>query len=110
MTRLEVQPSDVAGPMGASYRPHLALPQERREGQQTEPKPPPENSDPEDDRIQGNNPVEEYPISDTSASESSISSSEASTKQESEHSSVRLGAKTAPLYQHTQYSLQGNRP
>ncbi len=110
MTRLEVQPSDVAGQMETSFRPHLALPQERREGQQTEPIPPPNNSRPEDDQIQGNDPGEEYPVSDTSASESSISSSEASTEQESEHSSVGLGAKTAPLYQHTQYSLRETDP
>ena len=106
MTRLKVQPSDVAGQMGTSFRPHLALPQERREGQQTEPIPPPDNSDPEDDQVQGNDPDKEYPVSNTSASESSISSSEASTEQKSEHSSVRLKAKTAPLYQHTQYSLR----
>ena len=110
MTRLEVQPSDVAGQMGTSFRPHLALPQERREGQQTEPIPPPDNCGPEDDQIQGNDPGEEYPVLDISASESSISSSEASTEQESEHSSVRLEAKTAPLYQHTQYSLRETDP
>ena len=102
---VEVLPSDVAGQIGASFRPDSALPQERREGQQTEPIPPPDNSDPEDDQIQGNDPGEEYPISDISASESSISSSEAYIEQESEHSSVRLGAKTALLHQHTQYSV-----
>ena len=74
-----------------------------REGQQTESMPPPDNSDPEDDQIQGNNPGEEYPVSNTSASESRISSSEAST-------SVRLEAKTAPLHQHTQYSLTETDP
>ena len=107
---VEVQPSDVAGRIGASFRPDSALPQEWREGQQTEPIPPPDNSDPEDDQTQGNDPGEEYPVSDTSASESSVSSSEASTEQESEHSSVRLGAKTAPLHQHTQYSLKETDP
>ncbi len=107
---VEVQPSDVAGRIGASFRPDSALPQEWREGQQTEPIPPPDNSDPEDDQTQGNDPSEEYPVSDTSASESSVSSSEASTEQESEHSSVRLGAKTAPLHQHTQYSLRETDP
>ncbi|MCJ1451959.1 hypothetical protein MMC28_002299 [Mycoblastus sanguinarius] len=102
---VEGQPSDVAGQISTSFRPDSALPQERREGQQTEPIPPPDNSDPEDDQIQGNDPGEEYPISDISASESSISSSEAYIEQESEHSSVRLGAKTALLHQHTQYSV-----
>lgn len=107
---VEVRPSDVAGQIGASFRPDSALPQEWREGQQTEPMPLPDNSDPEDDQIQGNNPGEEYPVSDTSASESSISSSEASAERESEHSSVRLRAKTAPLHQHTQYSLRETDP
>ena len=107
---VEVRPSDVAGQIGASFRPDSALPQGWREGQQTEPMPPPDNSDPEDDQIQGNDPGEEYPVSDTSASESRISSSEASTERESEHSSVRLGAKTAPLHQHTQYFLTETDP
>ncbi len=107
---VEEQPSEVAGQIGASFRPDSALPQEWREGQQSEPIPPPDNSDPEDDQTQGNDPGEEYPVSDTSASESSVSSSEASTEQESEHSSVRLGAKTAPLHQHTQYSLRETDP
>ena len=107
---VEAQPSDVAGQIGTSFRPDSALPQEWREGQQTEPIPPPDNSDPEDDQIQENDPGEEYPIPDTSASESSISSSEASTERESEHSSVRLGAKTAPLHQHTLYSVRETDP
>lgn len=98
---VKVQPSDIAGQISASFRPDSALPQEWREGQQTEPMSPPDNSDPEDDQIQGNNPDKEYPISDTSTSKSSISSSEASTARESEHSSVRLEAKTAPLHQYT---------
>lgn len=107
---VEVQPSDIAGRIGASFRPDSALPQEWREGQQTEPMPPPDNSDPEDDQIQRKYPGGEYPISDTSVSESSISLSEASKERESEHSSVRLGATTAPLHQHMQYSLRETNP
>ena len=106
----EVQPSDLAGQIGASFRPDSSLPQEWREGQQTEPMPPPDNSHPDDYQIQENNPGEEYPVSDTSASDSSISSSEASTERGSEHSSVRLGARTASLDQHTQYSLRETDP
>ncbi len=103
---VEEQPSEVAGQIGASIRPDSALPQEWREGQQTEPIPPPDISNPEDDQTLENDPDEEYSVSDTTASESSIFSSEASTEQESEHPSVRLGEKTGPLHQHTQYSLR----
>ena len=107
---VEAQPSDIAGRIGASFRLDSALPHDWREGQQTEQMPPPDNLNPEDDQIQGNNPDEEYPVSDTSASESSISSSDASIEREGEHSSVWLGAKTAPLHQHTQYSLRDTDP
>ena len=103
---IKEQPSEVAGQIGASFRPDSALLQEWREGQQTEPISSPDNSDPEDDQTQGNNSDKEYLISDTSASKSSISLSEAFTEQESEHLSVRLKAKTTLLHQHTQYSLR----
>ena len=106
-TLVEVQPSDIAGQVGASFRPDSALPHEWREGQHTELTSLPDNSDVEDVQIQGNDLGEEYPVSDTSALESSICSSEASsTEGENEPSSVRLGAKTASLHQHTRYSLR----
>ena len=102
-TNFEVHPSDAAGQIRESTRPDSALPRERRDSQRTESRSQSNSSDSDDDIR------EEYPISDA-ASESSTSSSETSIERESEPSSVRLGAKAAPLHQHTQYSLKETEP
>ena len=100
-TNPEVHPSDAAGQIRESIRPDSALPRERRDSQRTEPRSQSNSSDSDDDFR------EEYPISDA-ASESSTSSSETSIERESEPSSVRFGAKAAPLHQHTQYALNSH--
>lgn len=100
-TNFEVHPSDAAGQIRESMRPDLALPRELTDSQRTESMSQSNSSDSDDDIR------EEYPISDA-ASESSTSSSETSIERESEPSSVRLGAKAAPLHQHTQYSLNSH--
>ena len=107
---VDAQSSDVAGHIGASFRPDFALPQEWREGQQTEPMSPPDNADSEDDQIQGSDPDEEDPVSDTSASESSLSSSKASIERENERSSTRLEAERSSLSQDTPHCLRQTDP
>ena len=102
---MEEQPSEVAGQIGASLRPDSVSPQEWRDGQQTEPISAPDNLDPEDYQVRG-----DYPVSDTSASESSISPDEVSLGQKSERSSVRFGAKTPPVREHTPYFLSETDP
>ena len=97
---VEEQPSEVAGQIGASLRPDPVPPQEWRDGQQTEPISAPDNFDPEVYQVRG-----DYPVS-----ESSISPGEASTGQKSEHSSVRLRAKTPLTREHTPYFLSETGP
>ena len=99
----EVHPNDAAGQIRESMRPDSALPRERRDSQRTESRSQSNSSDSDDDIR------EEYPTSDA-ASESSTSSSETSIKRETKPTSVRLGAKAAPLHQHTQYSLEETEP
>ncbi len=106
---LEVQPSDATGQMRELMRPDSGLPQEWRDSHGTESRSQPDNPDPEDD-IREEDPGEEYLTSDEAASESSTNSSETSTERESEPSSVRLGAKAAPLHQRTPYSLAKTDP
>ena len=102
-TNFEVHPSDAAGQIRESMRPDSTLPGEQRDNQRTESRSQSNSSDSGDDIR------EEYPISDA-APESSTSSSETSMERESEPSSGRLGAKAAPLHQHTQYSLKETQP
>ena len=102
---VEEQPSEVAGQIGASLRPYPVLPQDWREGQQPEPISAPDNFDPEDYQVRG-----DHPISHTSVSEFNISPGQASAEQESEHSSVGLGAKKATLHQHTRDLLRETDP
>lgn len=102
-TNFEVHPSDAAGQIRESIRPDSALPRERGDSQRNESRSQSNSSDSDDDIR------EEYPISDA-ASESSTSLSETSIEREIEPSSIRLGAKAAPLHQHTQYSLKETEP
>ena len=108
-TNSDVQSGDAASQTGVLPRADSVSPQEWRESQHTELMSSPDSSDPEDNRIQVNNLGEEYPVLDA-ASESSISSREASIARESDPSSNRLRATTAPFHQHTQYSFRQADP
>ena len=102
-TNFEVHPSDAAGQIRESMRPDSTLPGEQRDNQRTESRSQSNSSDSGDDIR------DEYPISDA-APVSSTSLSETSMERESEPLSGRLGAKAAPLHQHTQCSLKETQP